>query len=242
MIEMFRCMLADFVVEFRNRYPYLEDFCADYRYDGTVPSDFVVAVSDEDMSRERHMATQRLDDGYVESVCAYRKLCYQLPQRDAMFLHASVISFEGRGIAFLAKSGVGKTTHTKLWKNVYGEKVSIINGDKPIIRFWDGVPYAYGTPWAGKENLQMRDRVELRDICFIRRSEYNSTNLVPTQSAVAELLGQILLPPVPRIAFKTLDLLDLLTKHCRLWEISCNMTKDAAKIACETILAENLDY
>ena len=43
-----------------------------------------------------------------------------------------LISFDGQGIAFAAPSGTGKTTHIKLWQRLYGDRVEIINGDKPL--------------------------------------------------------------------------------------------------------------
>ena len=171
-------LIGDFIVDLKNKYDYIQNQCAEYEYKGTDSADFVVEVNDKDLEAERKNSDIEYSNGYLESICAYRKLCLDIPSRDAMLLHGSVISCNGRGIAFLARSGVGKTTHTKLWKTVYKDKVEIINGDKPIIRFHQGIPFAYGTPWAGKEGFQTNSKVELTDICFIERSQENITQKI----------------------------------------------------------------
>ncbi len=50
-------------------------------------------------------------------------------------LHASLISFDGKGYAFSAPSGYGKSTHARLWRGYFGSRVLILNGDKPIIKY-----------------------------------------------------------------------------------------------------------
>ena len=211
----------------------------EYRYDGTAPADFTIQVTEEELRREQSITPDiHYSQGYLESVCAYRQLCMALPMRDAMLLHGSVIECGGKGIAFLARSGVGKTTHTMLWKQVYGKQVRIINGDKPIIRFYGDVPYAYGTPWAGKENLQINDRVPLTDICFIERNPENSVSRVDPTDHLGAVMQQILHPSEPVAAFKTLELLDRLLSVCNVWVIKCNVSEDAAITAHDTILGD----
>jgi len=232
--------LADFVVDIENKYDFLTRQCVEYQYSGTAPADFTVRVTEEDIRAEQNMTPDiRYPAGYLESVCAYRKLCIELPLHDAMLMHGSVISCCGRGIAFLARSGVGKTTHTMLWKQVYGEQVRIINGDKPILRFFDDVPFAYGTPWAGKEKLQSNDRVPLTDICFIERSPDNSVFRVEPVERLDALMQQLLLPSDPAAAEKTLELTDRMLSVCNVWVIRCNISEEAAIIAYGTIIGES---
>jgi hypothetical protein len=232
--------LADLVIELKNEYDFLAKQCAEYRYEGNASAELSVCVTHEDICRERCFSAEiNYPVGYLESICAYRKLCVELPGYDGFLLHSSVIDCGGKGIAFLARSGVGKTTHTMLWKQVYGEKVRIINGDKPIVLFFDGVPYAYGTPWAGKENLQCNDRVPLTDICFIERSSDNQVLPIRPEECLTAVMQQILIPSDPMMASRTLTLLDGLLSTCRLWVIRCNISQDAAILAHDTILGES---
>ena len=231
--------LADLIVELNNEYDFLAKQCAEYRYTGDASAEISVRVTDEDICRERNLSAEfDHSAGYLESICAYRKLCMELPGYDALLLHGSVIDCDGKGIAFLARSGVGKTTHTMLWKQVYGQRMRIINGDKPIIRFVQGVPYAYGTPWAGKENFQCNACIPLTDLCFIERSTENRVVQIRPEECLNAVMQQILIPSDPLMAIKTLQLLDRLLSACRIWVIHCNISQDAAILAHDTILGE----
>lgn len=231
--------LADFVVELDHQHDYLAKQCEQYRYEGADPVQITVSVSQDQLRRERELfPDSRYPDGYLESVCAYRQLCLQLPVRDAFLMHGCVIDCGGRGVGFLARSGVGKTTHAMLWKRVYADRMRIINGDKPIIRFFEGVPYAYGTPWAGKENMQINDRVRLTDLCLIRRGEENAVYRVDPAEHLDALMQQLLLPAEPEAAGKTLELLDSLLSACNLWVIQCNLSEEAAITAHNAIIGD----
>ena len=229
--------IADFIIDIQNRYPNIEKLCRGYEYSGETVAEYIIKVTDEDIERERAVSDIDFPAGYLESVCAYRKLCMVLPLSDALLLHCSVIAFKDRGIAFLARSGVGKSTHTMLWKKNFGDEVTIINGDKPIVRFFDGLPYAYGTPWAGKEGWQVNDKVRLTDLCFIERDENNLTVPLDKSGSVDALMQQFLRPSDPMAAIKTLELVDALSKQCRFWKIRCNMDDEAAVAAKKAIFA-----
>jgi hypothetical protein len=235
-----KCKIADFVIEFNNKYEYLSKQCAEFAYCDNASSDIVVHISDEDIRKERLSCGDIYPLGYIESICTYRKLCLQLPLKDALLLHASVISCEDRGIAFLARSGVGKTTHTRLWEKIYGKKVKIINGDKPIIRFFDNVPFAYGTPWAGKENYYLNEKVKLSDICFLERGVENKISKITVGECFNAFMHQVLRPSDPKIAFKNLELVEKLLLKCNLWKIQCNMNDDAALVSHDGIFSEDL--
>ena len=230
---------ADLIVELKNEYPYLAEQCRGYEYRSDASANLAVSVTPEEIQQERDVFSGlSVSDGYLESVCAYRKLCMLLPAYEALLLHGSVIDCDGRGVIFTANSGVGKTTHTMLWKQVYGDRMRIINGDKPIIRFFDGIPYAYGTPWAGKEKYQCNDRVPLTDLCLIKRSAENRVTSIKPEEALDALMQQIILPSDPLMAMATLRLLDQLLSFCRLWVIECNISEEAAILAHDTIIGE----
>ena len=233
---MARYLFADFVVELQNRFPHLEKQCQFFRYEGDRETDYVIRVTDEEIQSESQVSQYPDSQGYLESICAYRQLCAQLPLRGALLLHAAVIEAEGRGIAFFARSGVGKTTHTRHWIKTYFPQVNIVNGDKPIVRFVDGIPYAYGTPWAGKEGIYRLTRAELKDLCLIERAPVNEVTPLSKEEALNLLMLQIFLPPDPQATMATLDMVEKLLDHCNLWRIRCTPDKEAAILAHDTIL------
>lgn len=73
-----------------------------------------------------------------------------------------------------ADSSVGKSTHTGLWRQVFGdERVKILNDDKPALRFEKGIWYAYGTPWSGKYGMNLNLRYPVAGICFLKQGAQN---------------------------------------------------------------------
>lgn len=223
---------ANLTVELKNRYKYTELLCKEFLCSDQVEADIIVSVDKDDIEMQKALSPN-CDTGYIESVCFLRSLAQELHIYEAMLMHASVIDYCGKGIAFLAASGVGKTTHTQLWKASFGEKVCIINGDKPIIRFEDDVPYAYGTPWAGKEGFYTNDKTPLVAVCFIEQSYTNGINPLNAQEVIGLLAKQIFIPSHPISAIKILELMDRLTKSVNFFKICCNMEKSAAIIALE---------
>lgn len=211
---------------------YVRRMCEGYFSDASS-ADISVSVTREEIERERSICPGYADD-YYEFVCLYRNICLQLPLYDRMLVHSAVIESSGRGYAFSAKSGVGKTTHIKLWKREF-EDVTIINGDKPIYRFDNGRIFACGTPWCGKERYATPRETELCAISFITRAEQNSVMRISPNEALSPLIDQVLLPKERESALKTLELCSKLLESLPCYRLCVNMEPDAANVARETL-------
>lgn len=227
---MIKILIAGLCIGIDNRFDHIEHLAADYLTD--ADAEFTVSATDEELRREAEMTPDiRFTDGYLESIVVYRKIAERLPQYDAFVFHGAVLNVDGCAYAFTAKSGVGKTTHTRLWHSYLGDKVHCLNGDKPIIRFFDGVPYACGTPWRGKENFGINERAPLRAIGFIKRAEHNTARPLDPRDVDTAIMKQIYLPRSAASAVKTLRLANRLIGSVRLVEINCNMDVEAAEVA-----------
>ena len=233
--------IAGLNVEFKSRYSLIERKCIEYLSELDAPADVTVYATDEDLRRERLSSSKDFSDEYIESICLYRNFCFQILKYEGLLLHSSVVSVGDRGIAFLARSGVGKSTHTLFWKKLLGDKITIVNGDKPIVRFCEGLPVAFGTPWGGKEGLQTNTNVELTDLCFIERSETDSVEVLDVKDAVDLIMHQVLLPSEPIDVATTLELTDKLLKKCRLWRVKCTPNISAAKVAYNALFGEEYE-
>lgn len=189
----------------------------------------------------------------AKSITTYRGIAEWLPKRGAFVVHAATFDVDGEGVALCALSGTGKTTQMLNWQKYLGEKMTIVNGDKPIIRFFDkdfceqkglkipegtefGVPYAYGTPWNGKERYGCNMRTKLKHICFIERSETNFVIKIDKADAVERIMKQVYIPKDPEALHKTLELVNRLINSCDLWIIHCNMDIESAEIAYKAII------
>ncbi len=234
------CKIADFYIEIRAVHAYAEHFCRDYICDSAPQVDFVIETTEADIAKEQQSSAvetpnARFSDAYIETLAIYRKICAELLQRNAFLMHGAVIEYAGKGYLFTAKSGTGKTTHIRLWKRVFGEdKVTIVNGDKPILRVLNGKVYAYGTPWCGKEGYNTNTRVELSSICFVHRAQENSVQKIPAETAISLIFSQVMITDSSDLA-KQLELLDILVSKVPLYRLNCNMEPDAARVAYEGI-------
>lgn len=210
-------------------------------YASSEKADLKIEVTIPDMREEARVNPTVTSQEVAELNALYRKLSEHLPLTDAFVFHASTVDVDGVGVAFTAHSGTGKSTHTLLWQKLLGNRLTIVNGDKPIIRLVeeDEPLVAYGSPWNGKERLGSNISTELHHLCLIVRSDKNSVEKLDKQTMLNAILNQAYIPKSPQAIAKTLMLLDKMLSTCELWQINCNMEIDAAKVAYETIFGGN---
>ena len=231
---MFTIKIADIYVKIDNKYSFIERQCAEYIVN-IEKCDLFISVSEEELEQEKSVATQEFSPGYIESICCYRKISLEITKFDIFLMHAAVVAVDNEAYAFSAKSGTGKTTHTRLWKELLKDKMYYVNGDKPLIRLIDGIPYAYGTPWCGKEAFQTNTKARLKALCCVERGEHNSITELPKQNVLVRVIHQILIPDNEEQASKTFELLDQTINNIDTYVLKCNMDLDAAKLSYSTM-------
>lgn len=229
--------IADFFVELANPPYKIEDITQEYLTQITNP-DVIIDNSNDEVLKMREELPHRFTRGYVNFILSYQKLAEWLPLHSAFVLHSATFDVDGVGVAFAAHSGTGKTTHMNLWQQYLGDRMTVVNGDKPIVRFFDDepeCPYAYGTPWNGKERLGCNMRTPLKHICFIERSDRNYVEKVDKKDAIDRIFNQVYMPKDPIAIMNTMQLIDRLLSCCNIWTIHCNMECEAAEVAYKTI-------
>lgn len=236
--------VAGLAIGIDNKYTHIEKIAEEYLTE--KPSQFTVCVTDREIEAERIASSRELSEelrargavfsaGYLESVAVYRKIAERLPLYDAVVFHGSAVALDGRAYIFTARSGVGKTTHTRLWSERFGARFSIINGDKPILRFIDGVPYICGTPWRGKEGYGKREMRPLLAIGFLERASENSAEPMPKEEAVMRLITQLYLPKDKDTAPLAMGVADRLISSVGLVRVMCNMESEAAEVSARAL-------
>lgn len=229
---MFVVCLAELHIAIENKYDYIKAMCRDYITDHKA--DFCVSVSDEEIQAEDKGTC--FDKGYLESLAIYRKIAEKVLAYNGFLLHGVVADVHQCGVAFLARSGVGKSSHARLWKALLKNEMTIINGDKPLVRIMDGKIFAYGTAWAGKENLHTNAKTELRKICFIERAAENACIRLEKNAVFNKLIPQIYMPKRAELFLKTLEFISEVIENAEFYSIQCNTDISAAKIAYERVM------
>lgn len=220
--------IAGLRVKIENQYAYTDKFCQAYlSKDQLSPADIIAQVTEEEFAAEKSLSPQ-FSDGYIENICLYRSICNQIPSFGRILLHCSVIEYEGNAYAFLGKSGTGKSTHTKLWMK-YLPKVSVVNGDKPILAYANGVFTAYGTPWMGKEGWGTNTKAPLKGLCFLEQAKVNAVRRLSLSEITQRLFLQILIPQDEENAIFTLDLADKMVREVPAYLLQCDISMEAVK-------------
>lgn len=214
-------------------YPDVHLLCSDYSTD--EPIDYHVESTLTDIELERSKSSNSVaPDDYFETLAVYRKIAENLPYYDTVLFHGSAIAVDDEAFVFAAASGTGKSTHTRLWRELLGNKAIMINDDKPLIKVQtDGTAMVYGTPWDGKHHLSTNIGVPLKAICILKRAEGNSISEITKRDALPMLIQQTYRPADMDAMSKTLMLLERM--KVRLYFLCCNMDISAARLSYETM-------
>ena len=233
--------IADKVVEVNSIYDEVHEYCSDYQTD--EPADYSITTTQADIDFEREKSARedeiegipirQFTDSYLEELAVYRKIAEKMLNFDTVLFHGSVVAVDGVGYLFTAKSGTGKSTHTRLWREYFGERAVMVNDDKPLLHIADSGVVAYGTPYNGKHRLGTNTSVPLKAICILTRSADNHIEPITREQAYTMLLQQVYRPADMLKMAKTLELVDRLADGVKLYRLGCNMDISAAKIAYE---------
>ena len=235
--------LADVVFDIEPMFSYLREYCVEYIVN--EPAEEVIQTKPEDIAFERERsvkeAEQNYSDAYLETLAVYRNIAERMLAYDTLLFHGSVIAVDGMGYLFTAKSGTGKSTHTRLWRERFGNRAVMVNDDKPLLKVTEDSVIAYGTPWDGKHRLSNNIAVPLKAICILTRSEENHIEEISPGEAYQMLLQQTYRPKNGAFMLQTLELIDRVMKNIRFYRLGCNMSPEAARVAFEGMNGEKTE-
>lgn len=159
---------------------------------------------------------------------------------DGFLLHSSAVCVNGYAYLFSGQSGVGKSTHTSFWKQMFGDDCFVLNDDKPAVRFTDGGIYAYGTPWSGKHDISVNTRVPVKAVCFINRGDTNEITRLPSKLAAFNLISQGSSILSETQCDKMLELIERFIDAVPIYKLECLPDISAAKLSYQTMSGESL--
>ncbi len=154
-------------------------------------------------------------------------------------LHASAISYHGKALLFAAPSTTGKSTHARMWKELYLDDVQFINDDKPLIFNHKGKLHVAGSPFSGKKVLNQNIIQPLKAIIFLSQGKIDELIKLDEQIAIKEIITNILRPKEELtwdIVFKTIT---QITKQVPIFHLNATKSYDAVRLVQRSLYQED---
>lgn len=239
----FKIEIAGQVAAVTSLFESTRDYCRHYLSE--KKADFSVSINPGDLIFEQEKADEearvegfrrrKFPDPYLERTAIQRKIAEELFRNDVLVFHGSTVAVDGEGFLFTAKSGTGKSTHTKFWRETFGDRAVMVNDDKPFLRITENGVLVCGAPWSGKHGLDTNITVPLKGICILERGTENQIRRATPKEVLFMLLQQSNRPLNSALMPKYLDLVDALANQVPLWYMSCNLDPRAARISWEAM-------
>lgn len=234
----FKIKLANKVIQVNAIYKTTLNYCKDYLCDSS-DVDFEVSVCEGDLDYEKQKSEKELSAeelahlkvNYYELTAVYRKIAEKLVDYNIFLFHGSCLAVDGEAFIFTAKSGTGKSTHARLWRERFGDRCVMINDDKPLIEVTDSGVTVWGTPWNGKHRLGTNTSAPLSAICILERAEENSIRRQSLLAVFPTVFSQTYRFADPDKMRKTLVLLETAMNRVGLYRLGCNMDPSAADVS-----------
>ncbi len=237
----FKVKICNIVINICHTHGYIRALCREYLADEGETADFCVSTTAEAIEAEKQMCAEgreAFSDGVFEATCLHREIVRGLVRYGVILMHSAVIAVDGRAYVFMAKSGVGKSTHIRLWREVFGERAVVVNGDKPFFSFVGDTFTVHGSPWKGKEGLGAPMSMPVGGICFLSRGEENAISPATEAEVVERLFHQVLLPKSAAELGTFMAILNRILKTVPFYKLKCNMAHEAALVAYEGMRKE----
>ena len=236
--------IAGAVAEVRSLFESTRDYCRAYLTEDAP--DLTVTVTREMLRFEQDfLLREALEEGFkvrtftapfLERAAIQRAFAEFLFDRDVLLLHGSLVAVDGNGFLFCARSGTGKSTHTRYWREVFGSRAVMVNDDKPFFALTDTGVLAYGAPWSGKHGLDANVCVPLKGICLLERGSENRIRKADKEELLPMLISQGCCPLDPDKTARYHRLAERFVSLAPLWRMDCTKDPDAARVAYEAMV------
>ena len=239
----FHIKIAGCVASVRSLFDSTPQYFRAYRTEEAA--DFSVAVQPEDLRFEQAeldaeaaqegFRRRQFTDPFLERTAIQRAFAEYLLAQNVLLVHGSAVAADGKGYLFLARSGTGKSTHTRLWREMLGQRAQMINDDKPFLAIGAEGVTIYGSPWSGKHGLDTNVAVPLAGICLLERGETDQ---------IWPITAEEILPMLAKQTYQSLDaseaghtavLVEQLAQLVPLWRMHCTPRSAAAQLAFQTM-------
>lgn len=242
-MDAFTISIAGLVVKVKPLFGSTKEYCRAYL--SNLDPEIYVEVKPEDLVHtqqllqceavEEGIRVRKFPDPFLERATIQRKIAAALLSRDTILLHGSTVGLDGQAYLFTAPCGTGKSTHTRFWRETFGDRAVMVNDDKPFLQITPTGVVAYGSPWSGKHGLDTNISIPLKGICFLRRGSLNKISKADSGELFDALCRQCFMPEDASGQAKAIALMKTLVQTVPLWEMDCTKDVGAALVSYEAM-------
>lgn len=161
---------------------------------------------------------------------ALRLLFLYLAQKHHMVaIHSASILYQNKVWIFSGHSGMGKSTHTNLWKRLYDTPV--VNGDLNLLAIENGQAVVHGIPWCGTSGIYDTKTYPLGGIILLKKAPTDHIELLsPDQKQL--LICQRLISPTwtEELFDMNMDFVESITEKIMVCRLHCTKENSAVEI------------
>lgn len=231
-----RVKIAELIVELNPKYNDTLLLSNPFQYNGSRATDIELKVVDDYLNNLLSKSNGKSSLGQLENYAFSTAFSRKALRFNTMLIHSSALIYNDGAYLFSANSGVGKSTHTKLWLQAFGDKVHIMNDDKPVVRLYENKAIVYGTPFDGGSGIAMNESYPLKAIIFLERGDYNSVRVPDYKEIINNLYFQTAHMVNFELAEKMLVNIEKLLDLSDFYILTCNMNISAVFTAFECIV------
>lgn len=160
---------------------------------------------------------------------AIRLVFLYLAQKRGMFaIHSASIVYNGKLWLFSGRSGMGKSTHTSLWNELYGTPIA--NGDLNLLTISDGTALVHGIPWCGTSKICDTNSYPLGGIVLLSRDSEEVIETLSENDKVLLVTQRFISPSwTDEQLAKNLAFSEKLTKLVPVCRLKCTNKPSAAE-------------
>ena len=235
----FNLKIAGHTAAIRSLFDSTRDYCRAY-LSADAPETTILVTPEDLLFEQEALYQEAIEEGlrprtftdpFLDRAAIQRKMADFLLTKNILLFHGSAVAVDDRGYLFTADCGTGKSTHTRFWREAFGDRAVMINDDKPFLELTGEGVLLHGAPWSGKHGLDCNRTVPLKGICILYRGRENRMERIAPQCALPMLQKQAGLPASAAREQAQLALVRTLSEQVALWQMHCTKDPEAALIA-----------
>ena len=156
--------------------------------------------------------------------------------KDILTFHSCVVEHNSKGFLLAGASGVGKSTHARLWRQ--HKNALILNSDRGCCYMQQQQWMAFGTPWCGTGGEQINRQVPVQALVILQQGNYNRVTPLKGQEMLLEVMPQVFAGWDSANQAKMITLLDNFLRTIPVLRLEC--TPDTSAVDALYDYLENL--